>query len=410
MEDLLGLALDNQVAIEERADGVHKKEVELVFYARLAEPIVLPETSDRERQEQWTIKIGHTDKNGGRGDIRVRKTDFFDAGDSGRTEYVLTTKIRNEGGLDDEIPIPSTADQFEHFKTLAESGMYKDRYTYPINGTELKWEVDVYLKPDGGYYPWVKIDLEVKSKDAPVPEFPFEAEEWIKGQNGERSAEEEAKLRNLYETIFLLPNPASKAHKVKADATDEQDDAVPEHPVVQTAEVSDQTPATENLTEPAKGTWAYLLKKAKPALEAQKEFTGDWPELDGKPVTPDMTPGAEIFEGKDGQVRSEPDENRPVEGTEAALEVIQEFSNKVEQLAQDMNVRLLHLSLGQGYVSPESLYAQLAQKAPEKVPVAQGGPFGAQYYYVKNPAEGAIVGGIGWHFNHPTLSSDQVQF
>jgi hypothetical protein len=391
--DLLGFAL------EERSDGVVKDEIEFVFYARLAEPVKLPDTSDRERQEQWTIKIAHTDKNGGRGDIRVRKTDFFDSGDAGRTEYVLTTKTRHEGGKDHEIPIPSTADQFEHFKMLSENGMYKDRYTYAIDGTDLKWEVDVYLKPDGGYYPWVKIDLEVPSKDTPIPEFPLEAEEWIKGQNGERSAAEEAKLRNLYETIFLLPNPEGKANKVKADASDEEDAATPD------------TPAVESITEPEKGTWAWLTKKAaKPATEAHKDFTGAWPELEGKPVTPALTPDAEIFQSTDGSVQSEPDENRPVEGTVEALEVIQEFSGKVEQLAQEMNVRLMHMSLGQGYLSPASLYAQLAQKAPEEIPVAQGGPFGAQYYYVKNPATGAIVGGIGWHFNSPTLSSDQVQF
>lgn len=408
MDDLLGMALSGeQVSVEERADGIAKKEIELVFYARLAEPVKLPDTSDRERQEQWTIKIGHTDKNGGRGDLRVRKTDFFDSGDSGRTEYVLTTKVRNEGGLDDEIPIPSTEHQFEHFKLLAESGMYKDRYTYTIDGSELKWEVDVYLKPDGGYYPWVKIDLEVPSKDAPVPEFPFEAEEWIKGQNGERTAEEEAKLRNLYETIFLLPNPHGKAQQVKADATDEQDDAVPEAPVASNEDAPAQAPATEALIEPVKGTWAYLLKKTgAAALESQAEFKGDWPELKGVPEHPEITPGDEIYKSKDGEVHSEPDETRDVVGTEQ----IQEFSKGVEEVVQRMGVRLMRMSIGRGYVTPELLNSLLTDKSPDTVPVAQGGPFGAQYYYVKNPAAGSLVAGVGFHFNHPTLSSDQVQF
>lgn len=322
--DFLKEALDRQtVATEERSDGKASVEDELTFYARLADPTKLPPTNDREMQEQWTIKIEHTDENAAKGDIRVRKTDFYDDGDLGRTEYVLTTKVRLDGQKAQEIPIPSTADQFEHFKTLAESGMHKVRHTYPIHGTDLKWEVDVFVNPKGGFFPWVKLDLEGVSLNDPLPEFPFEAEEWIKGQNGQRAPAEEAQVRELYETMFLTKNPksANRAEPEMDTSDDEQDDNV--------------VPATE---------------------------------------------------------------------------AIQEFSSEVEKLVADMGSRLVKLSEGRGYLPVDQMMALVTAKSPELIPLDQGGVEGSNYYYVKNPAPGALMMGMGFHMNHPTLSSDQVQF
>jgi hypothetical protein len=384
-QDILRLALENQkvsAALEERADGAAQKEREYVFYARLGEGYEMPSTDDKERQEQWTIKIPMSDANAAQGDIRVRKTDLFDHGDLGQTEYVLTTKVRGDDV--DEVPIVSTADQFMHFKRLAESGMLKDRYTYPIEGTDLKWEVDVFLKPGGGFWPWVKIDLEVPGDapaDFPIPAFPIEAEEWIKAQDGERTPAEEAQVRELYDTMFLTKNPQAK--NTLGESAAAKDDIK-----------DDQKPDTD----------------AKPATEAaQTDWQAKWPELDGVPLHPDLVPSDEIFASDEAaQVQSEPDENRPVVGCEQ----IQEFNSKVEQLAKDMNVRLLHLSIGRGYLSHAELMklAEGGEKSPKMVPIAQGGPYGSQYYYVKNPAEGSSVVGAGFHFNHPTLSPDQVTF
>lgn len=371
-----------KMALEERSDGAAQKEREYVFYARLKPDFVFPQTGNVERQEQWTIKVEKTDANGAKGDIRVRKTDFFDHGDLGKSEYVLTTKIRTDDDVD-EIPIPSTADQFEHFKKLAESGMIKDRYTYTIDGTELVWEVDAYLKPGGGYHPWVKLDLEVPADapaDFPIPHFPFEAEEWIKGQNGERSAAEEAQVRQLYETMFLTKNSAAKAMTeggaAKDDVADDEAGAGPK-PVYHVAQ--------EN-----------------------HDWEAAWKELDGVPMHPDLAPSDEIFQGKEGEVRSEPDESKEVVG----VEQIQEFNSKVEQLAKDMGVRLLHLSIGRGYLSGAELMelVKAGDKSPEMIPIAQGGPYGSQYYYVKNPTEGSNIVGAGFKFTHPTLLSDQVHF
>lgn len=386
--DILKLALENQrvsPALEERQDGAAQKEREIVYYARTAEGYVFPPTENKERQEQWSIKIPMTDNNAAQGDIRVRKTDLFDHGDLGQTEYVLTTKIR--GDDIDEIPIPSTEDQFFHFKRLAESGMLKDRFTYPIPGTELVWEVDAFLKPGGGYWPWVKLDLEIPAEapvDFPIPEVPIEAEEWIKGQNGERLPAEEAKVRELYDTMFLTKNVDAKA-TASAGGSSTADDVVQDD---QQAEV------------PAK------LDGAKPALE---DWQAAWKELDGVPMHPDLTPDAEIFQAQaTGEVRSEPDESKTVVG----VEQIQEFNSKVEQLARDMGVRLMHLSIGRGYLERDEMMklAVAGDKSPEMIPIAQGGPYGDQFYYVKNPHKGSNMMGMAFKFTHPTILPDQVHF
>jgi hypothetical protein len=394
------MALENRTlspALEERSDGAALKEREFVFYARIKEGYEFPPTDNKERQEQWTIKIAKSDNNAARGDIRVRKTDLFDHGDLGQTEYVLTTKVRNDGEGDDEVPIPSSADQFEHFKRLAESGMIKDRYTYSIPGSDLKWEVDAFLKPGGGYHPWVKLDLEIPAdapRDIGIPEFPIEGEEWIKAQNGERLPAEEAKLRELYETMFLTKNPgAVNTMKTSGAAKDDIRDS--------------QKPDPEQKVDGAKPDGD--VTGTKPATESNKEWTAAWPELGGVPLHPDMVPSDEIYAPtKDGEVRSEPDESKLVVG----VEEIQEFNSKVEQLAKTMGVRLLHLSIGRGYLTGAELnqLAAAGEKSPKMIPIAQGGPYGSQYYFVNNPAQGSNIMGMGFQFTHPVICPDQVTF
>ena len=398
--DILKMALENLTlspALEERSDGAALKEREFVFYARIKEGYEFPPTDNKERQEQWTIKIPQTDANAAKGDIRVRKTDLFDHGDLGQTEYVLTTKVRNGGPEgDDEVPIQSSEDQFNHFKRLAESGMLKDRFTYDIPGTELKWEVDAFLKPGGGYHPWVKLDLEVPAdapKDIGIPEFPIEAEEWIKAQTGDRLPAEEAKVRELYETMFLTKNSGAKnTMAMSAAATDDVKD--------------DQRPDPEQKIDGAAPDGD--VQGTKPATEGRPEWTGKWPELDGVPLHPDMVPSDEIYEAEGQEVRSEPDESKVVIG----VEQIQEFNSQVEKLAKDMGVRLLHLSIGRGYLTNAELNQLAAdgENSPKMIPIAQGGPYGSQYYFVKNPAQGSNVMGVGFQFTHPVITPDQVTF
>jgi hypothetical protein len=206
------------VALEEQATGEAFEEIEYVFYARLPEPVKVPTGwGFSEHQEQWEFKIPKTDQNGGQGGIRIRKTQLINIRGKVAPEYVITTKVRKPDGSNTEVAVPTTEDNFEQFRVLSDRGMVKNRYEYVIDdgavpaglGKGLKWEVDFFLKPDGTFFPWVKIDLEVRKRVSDLsdlPPFPFEAEEWILRQTGERDAEEEAKLRGLYDTMFLAKN------------------------------------------------------------------------------------------------------------------------------------------------------------------------------------------------------------
>ncbi|MBB5409241.1 hypothetical protein HDG34_003182 [Paraburkholderia sp. HC6.4b] len=238
-----------KLALEEDASGANFHEIEYVFYARLPEvqpeatgslPTVAPPSgfTSAERHEQWEIKVPQSDANGGRGTIRIRRTTWPD--ERGKAaQYVLTTKVKLKDGTNSEVPIGTTGDNFRQFRVLAESGMLKDRYTYPVAegalpesmGHGLKWEVDFFHRspPEASgapgaiprrpaWHPWVKIDLEVRQRISPLATteidswpFPFEAEEWIVNQRGGQTPEEEARIDEIYERCFLIRNPYARA-------------------------------------------------------------------------------------------------------------------------------------------------------------------------------------------------------
>lgn len=206
-------------ALEEVADGKAIREIEHTIYARIVDFGQLQKAASMEKHEQWEIKVPKTDLNAGRGGIRVRKTEI----EGGEPVYVLTTKITaNESGDKIELPIPTNEDNFHQIKFLSERGMIKHRYHFPIVGTELVWEVDMFPKQDGeGYHEWCKIDLEVQDRDAPIPELPLNFEEVImpKGYGREDEEASEAKVTALYDQCFLARNPFLMARKADEAAT-----------------------------------------------------------------------------------------------------------------------------------------------------------------------------------------------
>lgn len=202
---MLASAVRGRAAMEEVADGKAVKEIEFVFYARITNFDELLKAAAKEHQEQWEIKVPKTDGNATKGSMRIRKT----VKENSSPEFVFTTKVPVPGTNDKiETPVPTTESQFKSFMYMSDSGMIKDRYFYPVEGSELVWEVDVFLKPEGGYYEWCKIDLEVKNREGFVmPPLPFELADVITNQTGERTPEEEARVRSLYESDFRTKNP-----------------------------------------------------------------------------------------------------------------------------------------------------------------------------------------------------------
>jgi hypothetical protein len=214
-------------SLEERSDGKAGDEFEHTLYAKLTDPSQLSQAKSMEHQSQWEIRIEKTEKNAGKGSVRVRKT-WIDGGDP---DFVRTTKIPldPDGGnaKKKEIPMPSNADEFLAFQFLADQGMVKDRYHFPIMGTDLVWEVDCYPKEGGGYHEWVKIDLEVKDLSAPLPELPIQLEDVILpvGVGKLTKQEHDERVSQLYDDCFISPNPfkSGQIRKQVEQAGDEAD-------------------------------------------------------------------------------------------------------------------------------------------------------------------------------------------
>lgn len=191
--------------LEERSDGKAEKEIEYTIYARLVDPTQLGRAKSMEHQEQWEVRIPKTEENAGKGSFRVRKTTI----DGAEPQYTRVTKIAyNKDNDKIEIPLPSNHDEFTAFKFLANLGMVKDRFHFPVMGTELVWEVDCFPKEGGGYHEWVKIDLEVKDRDTPLPDFPIDLEDVILPPFFGKITEEEhdQRVSELYEQYFLKKN------------------------------------------------------------------------------------------------------------------------------------------------------------------------------------------------------------
>jgi hypothetical protein len=185
------------ISLEDEADGVKRVEKEREFYVQLSDLEQLKKATSKESQEQWTIKLEKTDDNAGSGNFRVRKVDT-----EGVIKYIFTTKTVQGQGLRDECSVEVSEQMFNMFKVLAETGMIKDRYSFPVEGTDLVYEVDMFLKPDGSYHPWAKIDLE-NPPEQPPP-LPVVVDAFIDGKT--QDAEQRKQITQLYEDMFLTPN------------------------------------------------------------------------------------------------------------------------------------------------------------------------------------------------------------
>lgn len=204
----------------EDVSGRTHAEIERVLYAKVKNFDFLDNANGAERQEQWSVKIEKNEENKGSGTIRVRKSLDLRA-EGSRPQYILTTKLDvGEKGSNAENNEASTKDMFRLFQYLANKGMIKDRYYFDIPDTDCRFEIDCFPNPDTMYHLWVKIDLEDWPRGKALPALPFEFEELMDGTAGEVSEENEPKIKELYETIFLTPN--TKEPLVEYDNDTEQ--------------------------------------------------------------------------------------------------------------------------------------------------------------------------------------------
>ncbi len=180
--------------------GVAFNEKEYVFYARMTDDTILDKAQSFTIQEQWEIKIPKSNENAKSGRIRIRRID-----DKGTVSFVLTTKIKLDIG-EQEVELTASEDAFKQFKLLASSGMHKKRYIFPIENTDLKWEIDVFFLSDMKMSDYVKIDLEVKDNLNKIPPLPPGFTDIIYNQKSKLTEAEKKKIQGLYDAIFRKKN------------------------------------------------------------------------------------------------------------------------------------------------------------------------------------------------------------
>lgn len=198
---------DGLSKLENRGKAIREKE--FTVFARILNFSQLKKANRAEIQEQYIIPIEKTEENAGQGAIRVRKI----TARNGRSRYELTTKNKMDVGDNIEVTVPTSKENFIQFKVLSTVSMLKHRYTFKINGTDKKWEVDVVPDGNGSYYPWARCEIEVDDlNDKNVPELPLEVEELIlPPELGKLTQEEyDEKTKPIMDRFFTSGNPYVK--------------------------------------------------------------------------------------------------------------------------------------------------------------------------------------------------------
>lgn len=175
----------------EDINGEKHIEREYTAYARVKDFSWIDDAPEHEHHEQWEIKYA-TDSNV-RGRLRLINNRRY-------TEAVKEALVGEEGSYEVEFDI--SRDAFEMKKKACKNGYAKDRYCYPIAGTNHKWEIDVFMSKAGGRSDWIKIDLEYDSKADAVPDFPIEVTDVII-IGKESSVEAREMVNELWESEWL---------------------------------------------------------------------------------------------------------------------------------------------------------------------------------------------------------------
>lgn len=217
---------ETEQKLNEEIENVGKavREKEHTVYARILDFSQLKKADKAEIQEQHVIPVERTEENRGSGKIRIRKV----TSRSGDVRYELTTKSDvKEGKI--EVTVPTTEENFIQFKVMASVSMFKHRYTFTDEGSGLKWEVDAVPDGNGGYYPWVRAEIEVKDLKDKVPEFPIKTEEIIYPPELSETTEEEYKEKTdklnsrffVKGNVYLDDNNTQSKTELKGDADKE---------------------------------------------------------------------------------------------------------------------------------------------------------------------------------------------
>lgn len=180
------------VALEERTDGVADKEKEYVWYGQISDFEQLKKAVSTEKQSQSSMK-------GVNGTTRVRRV----LKDNGQADHFLTCKNYTGNGECDEVTQRTTEDMWRAYRGATGESMDKIRFVFPIEGTDLKWEVDIFVGLDmKGMKAWCKIDLESPTDLTEFPPLPIQLNEVIFNPLKQYTPEQDKKVKELYATMF----------------------------------------------------------------------------------------------------------------------------------------------------------------------------------------------------------------
>lgn len=314
---------ETEQKLNEEIENVGKavREKEHTVYARILDFSQLKKADKAEIQEQHIIPVERTDKNRGSGKIRIRKV----TSRSGDVRYELTTKSDvKEGKI--EVTVPTTEENFIQFKVMASVSMFKHRYTFTDEDSGLKWEVDAVPDGNGGYYPWVRAEIEVKDLNDKVPEFPIKTEEVIYPPELSETSEEEYeektdKLNSRFfvkGNVYLDDNNTQNQTELKGDA----DKVVETKPESDTEDTPDADEAdkekdakaslsVDNITDDKDKaekveTRGEQIKEAREEVEGTDEDSGD--DEEATTDTEETDSGEE--DGSEGESEGDEESNK----------------------------------------------------------------------------------------------------
>ena len=186
------------LACEDYGVGVER---ELTFYVKMSDLSVL-NSLEAIDQEQWKLDLKGPNETGR---FRARL-------ENGKVHSICCKFPRKSGdGMVEAETLVNKEFWDFAIKMFGHHGYKKTRYIYPVPGTDLKFEIDVFLSESGRQHPYVKVDLEYPADIPVLPEFPFPVDEDTAIDGNDMTKEEEAFVDDLWENQWSRLDSAKGA-------------------------------------------------------------------------------------------------------------------------------------------------------------------------------------------------------
>lgn len=179
--------LENSFGLEARNALGKQREIEFTIYAKVKDINRLDTGETREQHEQWNLPFDNCET------VRARIRAV------NQEDFTLTTKQKDGGYGLIENTTALTKDAYIALRSACIDGYNKLRFTFPIEGSDLIWEIDAFYNQMGNLHDWVKIDLEVKDINTQIPHFPIEVEEVIYSDSPSLSPEDDRWIKRLWD-------------------------------------------------------------------------------------------------------------------------------------------------------------------------------------------------------------------